>query len=187
MKYEKSAASSGVSCLAWAIGMLLAIVAAQVFWMSPNKLPMIFVVQCWLLGMIPIGVCGWLGVKMIRNGGSWEITIDRNGVNWVSPDQSIDQSFRIAFEDLERVETRVSRIGSNSPTVRYVLVTRTEGEQRLKNASGIKLHEVVAELERLGVPHERFSSRESKNAKQAERARQGAVNASTRHESPYHA
>ena len=89
------------------------------------------------------------------------------------------------MEDLERVETRVSRVGKGRSTTRYFLLTRSGEEQRISNSSGIKLTDVVAELERLGVPHELINVKKTKKAKRAKKAQQTAD--STNQQAAYHA
>ena len=171
MKYEKSAASSGINSIAWGFGILFFMAAVQIFWCGPNHLPTSFVTKFWLIGLIPVAICVGVGVTLICKGGGWQITIDREGINWVSPWKSVDDSFQIALEDLDRVETRISKVGSGSNTVKYVLVARSGAEQKLNPSSGIKLKNVIAELERLGVTHEvvNVNKRRKAEAKESRR------------------
>ena len=155
MKYEKSAATSGISCLVWGVGILLVMGAVQIFGLNPNDVPAPLVVLFWFFGLIPVAICVGVGVMLIRKGGSWKIVIDREGVDWSSPCESVDASFQIAMEDINRVETRISKSGSSgSSWVTHYLVSHSGAEQKLGAGSDIDLRDVVAELERLGVTHE---------------------------------
>ena len=171
MKYEKSAASSGLSCVAWAVGIVLVMGGIQIFGFGPHDVSVTF----WLIGLMIAGGCGWLGVAMIRKGGYWDITIDRDGVTWSSPFESVDPSFQIAMEDLDRVETRISPSAGKGSTVRYVLVRHCGKEQKLSKGSGINLKHVIAELERLGVKHDVVNTRKRRRAEaKADAARRRA-------------
>ena len=147
MKYEKSAVSSGISSIVWGVGFLVATIAVQVFWF-PIPMPVL------LFCLFFIAVCVGVGVMMIRNGGSWKITINHDGIDWSSPNESVDPSFQIAMEDLDRVETRIRKRAGKGNSVSYVLVSHSGAEQKLGAGSGINLKDVVAELERLGVKHD---------------------------------
>ena len=166
MKYEKSAYSAGVSCLAWAVGILLVLGALQIFWATPSERPWVPTVQCWLLGLIPVAVCGWTGVRLIRNGGSWKISVDHDGISWFSPDESVNRSFQFALEDLDRVETRISRAGSRT-TVQYVLVPCSGEERTLGLRGWVDQKQVIDELEMLGVPHEIVRGKKRRKSERA--------------------
>ena len=88
MKYEKSATASGVSCLVWGVGILLAMGATQIFGFNPNDVDIRLVGQFWFFGLIPVAICVGVGVMMIRTGGSWRIVINRDEIDWASPCES---------------------------------------------------------------------------------------------------
>lgn len=177
MKYEKSAAYAGYSSVAWAVGMFFALCAIQIFYLGIDDVIPIM----WILGLMPVALCGYLGVALIRDGGKWEITIDRDGVNWLSPAAKVagvgfDDSFQFTLEELDRVETRISTGPEHDKYFKYFLVTRSGEEQQLRNTSGIKLRDVIVELERLGVRHETVDFKKLKKLEKRKKAAEQKVN-----------
>lgn len=122
---------------------------------------------------------------MIRTGDSWEISIDKDGVNWSSPDQTIDKSFSVSLEELDRIETHTFKTGK-SVSVRHFLYTRSGVGHRLTNASGIKIKHVIAELERLDVPHVKVNLDRQRREERAA-AKRSEANSSSHQEAAYHA
>lgn len=154
MKYEKSATTSGVFNIAIAVITIAGLCAMQYFFFSRPNIPMMLPVVVWAIGGIVALVFGCLGVSLVQSGGSWLITVDRNGISWASPNEKADKSFRLALSDLARVETRIRRAAKGRTKRSYFLITRSGGERKLSPNSGISLANVVAELERLGVDHQ---------------------------------
>ena len=153
MKFERSAITSGISNIVFAMLTLAALCALQWFVFSRPDLPMMFPIMFWLVGGIVALVFGCLGVSLIRSGGSWLITIDKTGISWTNPDESIDKSFQLDLAELARVETRSRRAGKGRRSRSYFLVTRSGDERKLSPNSGINLDAAMNELERLGVEH----------------------------------
>lgn len=153
MKYEKNATQRGFFYLIFGFGCLLAPAAAELIVFSQHPVPAIIPIVFWIVG-ISIGLLvSTLAIKMIKTGGTWIITIDHNGIEWQSPDESVDPSFSYSIDQMQAVEFNVKRNSlSGTGKRRYFIVKSDGSRQKLSPNSGLSQKKVAEELASIGVP-----------------------------------
>ena len=155
MRYEKNARKAGIFNTIIGVMVLFALIALQVFFFPRPDFPLFVVILVWIIGGLVVLVFIGQGLSLLNSGGQWDIVIDNKGINWSSPNDSVDKSFDVKFSEISRLETR-QRV-KKSGKIRshnYVLILHNGSEIKLSPNSGINLTQVALELERKGVVHE---------------------------------
>ncbi len=89
------------------------------------------------------------GIKFIKCGGKWEISINEQGISWKTPNESLDTSFDLQLNEIERLVTETSsrRTGSSGHTFTdHLIHTKSGLVFKVNEISGIKGTRVISEL-----------------------------------------
>jgi len=156
MKFEKDAKKTGITNLIWGGTFLVGLSLLQ-FLFSQHQAPLMVVAVSWIIGFFIIVIFIGQGISLVKSGGKWIVIIDKNGISWSSPNESIDKSFNIKLSELDKTETRIRRKHNSSNRTRkrdHFLVMKNGNAQKLSPNSGLNLTQVITELERLDIKNE---------------------------------
>lgn len=97
-------------------------------------------------------LCG--GIARLLTGGSWQIELNTDGVDWQAPPVA-EKSFCYGLEQICSIERRIRRKerkdGSAKEKQEYVLISKDGDEHRLTHQSGVDLEAFVEAAKSLGV------------------------------------
>ena len=155
MKFTKDATKTGrINCIVGLI-VITALICLQLLVFNKQDVSIAMSLVVWLVGLFVGLVFIHQGVSLLRSGGSWNIIVNEDGIDWSSPCESVDQSFKYQLSELQNTETNIiKKRGKSRVKWRYYLVTKTGEKQKLSVNSGIKLSKVIEELEKLGINNE---------------------------------
>ena len=156
MKIEKNARTTGTANVVIATIAASILVALQFFVFSKQDIPTVVIVLTWLVVGLVAGAFLNQGIRLLRAGGKWRVSVSDGRIEWVSPNEAVDRSFSLALSEIDRVETRIRRKrGRQTANRDYVLVLTSAEDVKLSPNSGIDLRRVVKALEEQGVRHQR--------------------------------
>jgi len=106
-----------------------------------------------LISLVLIGSGGYFFYRawqLNQGNGEWVIVVDRNAIDWQSPNQRVDPSFTVALEEIDFVD-RGTRSAASDERVRYHLVLKDQSVRPLNDVSGIDMDQFARYLEKQGV------------------------------------
>ena len=151
MIYEKDAVQVGKSSLFWGLSFSIIMIVLDAFiFIKEEEFPtfIIFFSLFWFL------ICSSFissGIKLIRSGGKWEISISPDGISWSTPNPDVDESFNFRLSEIKHIEIKKRKRRKGSRIRSYSIFLNNGAIQKLNNKSGISLAQVFIELERNGV------------------------------------
>ena len=128
--------------------------AAQWFLSTQPDVSSGLIYGLWLFALIFSGVFLWTGILLVRSGGSWRVQIDQSGIDWSSPNESVDKSFNFKLTEIEKIQTRIKRKKRGRKKTRYYIHLKNGTKKKLSPNGGVDREKVFAELEQLGVKFE---------------------------------
>ena len=151
MNYEKDAAKKGKSNLIWGFSFTIIMIILDIFvFLKKGEFPTFLVIFTlfWLL------ICyGFIssGIKLIRSGCKWLISVTSNNISWVTPNTDIDKSFNFRLSEIKHIETKIWKRPKRSLVRNYSIILNNGTIKRLNENSGVSLAQIFIELERSGV------------------------------------
>ena len=102
------------------------------------------------LALIAVGVFYLYQSRLLQQRPSqWEIRINDNGVDWRSPNETIDASFKLPLADIDFID-RSAKSNPSDPENVYHIVKKDGQAIFLNGVSGVNLEEFVRYLEHKG-------------------------------------
>jgi hypothetical protein len=157
MNYEKDATEKGKSNLFWGtIFLAMVIVLDTILFLKNDEFPVAVII----FTVIWIMICSLFissGIKLIKSGGKWKITINSHAIEWKTPNPSIDESFDFRLKEIDHIETKIRKRKSTNGSMKgkisrsYSIILNNGTIQKLNENSGVSLAQVFIELERYGV------------------------------------
>jgi hypothetical protein len=106
-----------------------------------------------LIGVALIAVGGYYLFQAWQPGqtaGKWVIRVDSRQISWSSPNESVDQSFTVNFNDIAFIDRSAKSSPTDDRSV-YHIVLADESAIMLKDISGIDLDQFIKYLEAAGL------------------------------------
>ena len=155
-RFVKDAVQTGKTNLFWGAVTALAFIAMQHYVFSRADFPIAIAIIAWFIGAIIVLITFSNGISLLRSGGKWEITIDNHKIVWRSPNESVDKSFNLQLQEIDKLVLRhkISKRPKKSGALKkadYIIVTKSGVEFELSSNSGVNLPMVFTELERKGI------------------------------------
>ncbi len=85
-----------------------------------------------------------------QQAGEWVIRVDDSQINWNSPNQTVDQSFALGFDEISFVDRSAKADPSDDRSV-YHIVLNDDSAIKLNDVSGIDLDKFVDSLVAQGI------------------------------------
>lgn len=95
------------------------------------------------------------GIKLFNNDGVWKISVSDDGIEWESPDESIDMSFRFDLNEISSTETIVKHSKARKgASFNYFLLLKSGEKHELSGHTGANLKKIISTFETLGIKNE---------------------------------
>ncbi len=145
--YEVDAVKRGKERFFASVVILVITINFQIFIFNREDFPIFLTLVVWGIVSFVIVLLVGQGKKLLKTVGKWKILINEQGISWETPNESLDTSFNLKLNEIEKLEIKSGSYRTHSKiSYDYYIHSKSGLVFKLNEISGIKGTRVISEL-----------------------------------------